>query len=364
MNPSSPLQSLDAARAALAPLRVWVLSDGKAGDLNQCLGVAERLGLAPESRVIAPRAPWRWFMPRFWSTPFGIDPREAPDIAFPSEVDTGSREGNASKLEVPTGPLAGPLPDLVMASGRRAAAYLPAIKRASGGRTVTAFLKDPRTSPRIADFLWVPQHDGLRGDNVLVTLLSPHRLSPQKLVAARAALRPEIAALPAPRVAVLLGGDSRDFAFTAFDIARLEADLVALVKEGASLMVTPSRRTPEALRASVAGLLAAQGGYWWDGTTPNPYLEMLACADAVVVTADSVNMVGEALVTGKPVLLFRPSGGGRKIDEFLRGLMEQGFIRPFAGALHGYSYEPQDATPAVALALAQTVVRLRPELLK
>lgn len=344
MNARSPLQSLDEARAALAPLRVWVLTDGKAGDLNQCLGVAERLGLAPEQRVIAPRAPWRWFMPRFWSTPFGIDPKEASNLS--------------------AGPLKGPLPDLVIASGRRAAAYLPAIKRASNGRTVTAFLKDPRCSPRLADFIWVPQHDGLRGENVLVTLLSPHRLSPEKLDAARATLRPEIAALPGPRVAVLLGGDSRDFAFSAFDIARLEADLAALVKEGASLMVTPSRRTPEPLRASVAGLVAAQGGYWWDGATANPYLEMLASAEAIVVTADSVNMVGEALVTGKPVLVFRPSGGARKIDEFLRGLSDQGFIRPFAGTLAPYTYTPQDATPAIALALAQTVVRLRPELLK
>ena len=116
--PRSPLQTLEEARAAVAGLRCWVVSDGKAGDLNQCLGVAERLGLAPESRVVAPRAPWRWFMPRLWSTPLGIDPAEKP--------------GNTG------GPLAGPLPDLVLASGRRAAAYLPALKRASGGRCFSA----------------------------------------------------------------------------------------------------------------------------------------------------------------------------------------------------------------------------------
>ena len=101
MSATSPLQSLLEARAALAGARTWVVSDGKAGDLNQCLGVAEQLGVQAESRIVNPRAPWRWFMLRFWSTPFGIDPREAP--------------GNAD------GPLKGPLPQIVLASGRRAA---------------------------------------------------------------------------------------------------------------------------------------------------------------------------------------------------------------------------------------------------
>jgi uncharacterized protein len=341
--PLSPplLETLTEARTALAGTRTWVLSDGKAGDLNQCLGVAERLGLLAESRIIAPRAPWKWLMPLSWQTPFAIDPREAP--------------GKAS------GPLKGFMPQLVIASGRRAAAYLPAIKRAARGRTFTVFLKDPRTAPEIADFIWVPQHDTLRGPNVMRTLLSPHRLSPEKL--AQATPRHDISRLPGPRIAVLMGGNSRDYTFSAFDIARLVADLSHLAKQGASLMVTPSRRTPEELKAALIGIIAAHGGYYWDDDTPNPLLEMMAMADALVVSADSVNMLGEALVTGKPVLVFRPTGGSRKSDEFLSGLTEAGFIRPFAGALERYTYEPQDATPAIALELARAFMRFQSELI-
>lgn len=342
MSATSPLQSLLEARTALAGARVWVVSDGKAGDLNQCLGVAEQLGLNPDSRIVKPRAPWRWFMPRLWQSDLGIDPQEAPGTA--------------------SGPLKGALPDIVIASGRRAASYLPAIKRASKGRTFTVFLKDPRAAAGIADFIWVPQHDGLRGPNVLATLLSPHRLSPQKLAMARSSLRPEIARLPGPRVAVLAGGDSRDFKFTRFDMARLAADLAHLAREGASLMITPSRRTPEGLKAALMEVITEHGGYWWEEDTPNPYFEFLASAEAIIVTADSVNMVGEALVTGKPVLVFRPTGGARKIDEFLRGLTDAGFIRPFAGTLERYSYAPQDATPVIALELARRYLSFRSEL--
>src|SRR5690349_13533147 len=98
-------------------LTAWVLTDGKAGDEQQALGVAEALGLTPEIRRVRPRAPFTWLMP--WGP---IDPRERP-------AARGS-------------PLAPPFPDLLIASGRRAVPYLRFVKRASGGRTYTVFLKD------------------------------------------------------------------------------------------------------------------------------------------------------------------------------------------------------------------------------
>ena len=297
-------------------------------------GIAERLGLAPDARIVAPRAPYVWGMPLTWRWPaLAIDPAEAPGVA--------------------SGPLAAPFPDLVIASGRRAAPYLPAIKRASHGRTFTAFLKDPRASPRIADFLWVPEHDRLRGANVMATLLSPHRVTPEALAAARAAPRPEIARLPAPRVAVLLGGNSRDFAFSHADCRRFAGALRTLAESGVGLMATASRRTPADLADAVRACVEASDGWFWDGSGENPYLALLACADALVVTADSVNMTGEALATGKAIHLFRPEGGSRKIDHFLGRLSAMQVVRPFSGAFEACTYAPMDATPAIAIEIAR-----------
>jgi len=334
------MSPLDEARAALRGVTCWVLTDGKAGDLAQCLGIAERLGLAPEERVVRPRAPWIWLMPLTWRLPLlAIDPAETPNR--------------------PDSPLQPPWPDLVIASGRRAAPYLPAIKHASGGRTFTAFLKDPRTAPAIADFIWVPEHDRLRGDNVLTTLLSPHRITPKSLAALRAAPPAPIAALQKPRIAVLIGGNSKDFRFTDADIRRFWDALGALAESGAGIMATASRRTPPELAEAARTRIEAAGGWFWDGTGDNPYRAMLANADGLVVTAESVNMVGEALSTGKPVAVFRPSGGSRKIDQFLRGLDDLGVIRPFSGALESDTYEPMDATPDIAIALSRRYTTFR-----
>lgn len=269
-----------------------------------------------------------------WGPP---DPREAP-----------GRPGS---------PIAPPFPDLVVASGRRAVPYVRAIRRASGGRTYTVILKDPRTGAGAADLIWVPDHDRLRGPNVVATLTAPHRISAGRLAAARAAPDARIAGCPRPRVAVLAGGDSRHHRFRPADIERLVAGLAALAGGGASLMITASRRTPAPLRQGLAALADRPGHFLWDGEGENPYLALLATADAIVATADSTNMVGEAAATGTPILVFEPSGGHPKITAYLQGLTRHGAVRPFAGRLEAFRYEPLDTTPEIAMAVARGLDR-------
>ncbi|WP_331317121.1 ELM1/GtrOC1 family putative glycosyltransferase [Methylobacterium mesophilicum] len=78
-------------------------------------------------------------------------------------------------------------------------------------------------------------------------------------------------------------------------------------------MVTISRRTPNPLREAVKALAAETGGFLWDGSGDNPYVAMLALAEAIVVTSDSANMVSEAVSTGAPVLLFDLPSTSQKI---------------------------------------------------
>jgi hypothetical protein len=304
-------------------LTAWIITDGKAGDENQCVGVAEAMGLTHELRRVAPRAPFTWFMPKG-----PIDPREGPDK--------------------PGSPIAGAPPDVVIGSGRRAAAYVRAVKALSKGRTFTIFLKDARTGPKAADLVWVPAHDRLRGDNVMVTLTSPHKVSQAALAAARANPPAAIAALPTPRVAVLVGGDSRHHRFRPEDVTRFTQALNQLAAQGVGLMGSRSRRTPEPLAALVAETFARAKGWWWSGEGPNPYTALLANADYIVVTADSVNMIGEAAATGVPVLVFEPSGGHGKIGRFLNGLADHGVVHRFDGNLVGARYEPLDSTKEIA----------------
>lgn len=307
----------------------WVLTDGKAGDEAQCLGVTDAMGLEAAVRRVRPRPLFGLLAP--WGP---IDPAERP-----------GRAGS---------PIAAPFPDLLVASGRRAVPYVRSVKRHSGGRTFTVFLKDPRTGPGAADLIWAPAHDGLLGPNVVATLTGPHRISPARLAAARLAPDQHLVALPRPRVAVLVGGDSRHHRFRAADIERFGRGLQRIAETGASLMPALSRRTPErladAVRARTASVL---------GPSDVPYMDILALADAIVATADSTNMVGEAVATGAPVLVFEPSGGHPKITAYLDALRRHGAVRPFAGRLEAFTYEPLDATAAIAEAVRDGLARHR-----
>jgi uncharacterized protein len=314
-------------------LRLWIITDGKAGDEVQCLGVAEAVaamsaGASVSTRRVAPRKFFAWLAPRG-----PIDPKDAP-----------SKPGS---------PLEPPFPDIVIASGRRAIPYLAALRRAVGNSLFSVILKDPRTGSKSADLIWAPAHDRIKGDNVLKTITSPHLISAARLASARQSPPPWLAKLPGPRAAVLVGGDSRHHRFTEQDIAAFTNHLDTLARSGVSLMGSRSRRTPEPLAKAVAEVFARHDGWWWDGSGTNPYIDLLAHADAIVATADSVNMIGEATATGQPVLVFEPKGGHRKIGKFLDALAAINAVHHFVGRLEGMPYPPLDSTAQIASTIAQ-----------
>lgn len=317
-----------ASLGALPPqTSAWILSDGRAGHETQALGIVEALGVAPDLRRVAPRALYACL------APFGpVDPSEAP-----------GRAGS---------PIAAPYPDIAIAAGRRTLPYLREVKRASRGRTFTVYINAPATGPGAADLIVAPRHDELVARNVVNPLTPANGVTPERLDRLRAEPDPRVAALPGPRVALLVGGDSRHFKYTGADAAALAEVARAIAAQGASVMATASRRTPDVVVRALTEALAGAPGFLWDGAGENPYFSMLANADAFVVTADSVNMAGEAAATGAPIHVFAPSGGHPKIAAYLEGLKACGAVRPWAGRLEDWRYPPINSTPMIAHAVA------------
>ena len=228
----------------------------------------------------------------------------------------------------------------------------------------TICLQDPRIGAGAADVIWVSEHDRLRADNVIVTLTSPHAFSADALARARSEPLPAIVALPRPRVSIVLGGHSAHHRFEAIDIAAMANATVTMAGSGAGLMVTASRRTPPELllaveEAIVRGSGSLQNAFVWKGEGANPYLQMLANADAILVTGDSVNMVGETLATGAPVHVYEPSGGHRKISAYLERLISGGFVRRWRGNLEEWTYPTLDSTDDICAFIADRYLSTR-----
>lgn len=321
----------------LAGASAWIITDGKAGMDVQARGVADALGVAYEMKHVAPQGIWRVTAP--WGP-------VAP----------------AERFGQPGSQFAPPWPQVAIATGRASIPYIRRLRRLAGAATYTIVLQDPKTGPGTADLIWVPAHDRRRGVNVMTTPTSPHSFTAQRLSELRAVPPPEIAALPHPRVTVVLGGKNGVYKFTDADDDRLREALASIGALGASFMITPSRRSHQRLIRATDEATAGRPRILWDMTGANPYPQFLAHADVLVVTADSVNMSGEACATGRPVWVFHPSGGSAKFRRFHDALQSYGATKPLperVAALESWAYAPLDAAELIAREVEQRWSRRR-----
>ncbi len=333
------MTSTDPYAALFQGQTAWIFSDGKAGHDAQALGVVEALGLTPVIRRVDLTGLYKLMAP--WGP-----------------VPSSSAGGARPSLEPPW-------PAFAFATGRTTIPFIRALRRRAGLQTYTVILMDPRTGPNSADLIWVPEHDKRRGPNVISTLTAPHRYSPARLRALNANAPPQIAALPRPRIACLIGGPNGDYRYSAADETRLVETLGRLADSGAGLMITTSRRTPERLAARIRGSVAAARSFFWDGEGQNPYPDFIAQADMFVITADSVSMICEAAATGRPIFVFTPTGGSAKFDRFHSGLASYGATQPLpppGAPLPSWTYEPLHSAHVIAAEITRRW-RRRAELL-
>lgn len=298
----------------------WIITEGIAGTENQCLGVAESLGLIPEVKRIGLRQPWLLLSPYL-----GLE------LAYSFKGDS----------------LAPPYPDIVLASGRKAIAAARYIQKHAGSKTLVVQIQDPRISPKHFDLVAVPAHDPTRGANVIVTHAAPNRISPEKLDQARQDYIQPFDSFEKPIVSVLIGGNSKAYKMPAAMMEKLAVQLKALTDDY-SLAITTSRRTGDENTKILAQTLIGTDAWIWDGSGPNPYFAMLAWADFILVTADSVSMISEAATTGKPVYMIPLEGGTKRFAKFHDGLIAKGIIRAFNGMLEPYDYERLDDAALIA----------------
>ncbi len=334
-------------------LTIWLICDDKAGTLNQARGLAARLSeflptflparITVTEHIARARFPFSHLPARLW----GI---LGPSVALAALIP----------------PLRPPWPDLVIAAGRSAVAPAAALRRLSGGHSRLVALQNPRLPLSAFDLVIAPVHDGLEGGNLLSLDGAPHRISRAGLAKAAtqpppalASLRADAAVAGKPFVAVLLGGNSARYSFDSATARRLAADLAKLAEAGVRFAVTPSRRTPPEVVERLRASLAPYPHFLWDGEGDNPYLALLALADHLLVTGDSVSMLSEAASTGHPVHRIDLPGAPGKFATFHHRLEALGLVRPFTGTLPEFTPPPFDETGRAAAAVAALLTKTR-----
>ena len=225
--------------------KIWGITGGRRGNDVLVEGVATALG-GPFRLIHTDLSP-----PYKWLAPYRL------------------AEGAAARDDQ----IAPPFPDMVIASGRQAVPHARFIKRASRGAVFTVFLQDPIVSPRHFDFVWAPAHDRCAG--AMRTLLSPHGMTQDLLHTAadkmKARLLPDT--VRGKKIAVLIGGPNSVYPFAADEMQKLADGLAALAAQGHFLIITLSRRSPDAyaekLRAACP-MAAITSGIMWVTTPITP----------------------------------------------------------------------------------------------
>lgn len=297
---------------------VWTLVEqGLIGTEKQCIGVAEALGVTPVLKRFTLKQPWKTLSPY---------------------ISLGIMQGYKGDALTP------PFPDVIIASGRKAVAPALWIKQQSP-KTIVVCLQDPRWHRSKFDLIATPYHDPATGHNVIKTYGAANSITPERLTAAAQKWAPTFTHLGTPRIAVLIGGNSRAHKLTPKITQTLALQLKQLAQNGAGVMITASRRTGSENQKILADTLNGSTAYLWDGTGDNPYEGFLALADYILVTQDSVSMTSEAATTGKPVYTIALEGGKPRLNTFHAKLENDGITRPFTGTLeHWHPPKINDAS--------------------
>lgn len=258
---------------------IWVLLGAKHGDNQQLLAIAEALN-----------QPFRAVPLRF-----NRAARQAPVILGASRLSWRSDVA-----------LTPPWPRAVLAAGRKSVPAARWIRKQSGGRTQLIHLNRPWAPLSWFDLIvTTPQYALPERANVL-THLMPFTTPPPPDVSPPTALPNRAAALQRPWTVVLVGGNSRPFVLNDTAAAELAQAINAQVRRtGGSAWVLDSPRTPAAAMTVIEQNLEVPSciSRWRDGE--RLYGTLLGLADRLIVTADSASMLTEALLTGRPVQLFK-----------------------------------------------------------
>ncbi|MFI4963783.1 MAG: mitochondrial fission ELM1 family protein [Caulobacterales bacterium] len=304
-------------------LRVWYMTTGEAGTHQQARGLAQELSADAQEHLLR--------VSRFWAL-------------MPPALFSLSLRGVSSLC----GRLEPPWPDVLVTCGRRSALAAMAVRRRNPAPMVTVHIQPPGV-PSAFDLVVAMAHDRIEGPNIQHIATALHGIRAGALADAAALGDPRFRDLPRPWTGVLVGGSTRRAAFTSANANCLADQLDDLRAEsGGALLITPSRRTPDAVVAALRGRYADDPtAFLWDGRGANPYLPILASCDRLVVTSDSISMISEALATVAEVRIFDVPGH-RRHARFVADLVARNLVARLGGPPPPERRSGCDATPAVA----------------
>ena len=300
-------------------LKALLLTQGMHGMVSQVEGLARALGLTYKHQSIKLKPFWNLLPPKL--TPI-------------SENLVKEKFVCDSKV--------------IISCGRKSVIPSIALKKRLGKEIFTIHIQDPKVSLKHFDLIISPEHDNIKGDNVLTTKGAIHYLTKKEIKDNLNYLN--VNKEKKKLVAFIIGGPNKYYNYNDQTIHQLFTKIKTLfTPDKYKIIIVPSYRTPEKIIKKAFDTFNFNH-IVIKTVDKKAYLSALAMADISVVTCDSTSMISEAAITGKPVYIamMKPNKNIRRFKKFYSLLTDLGITRELKDSVEEWSYESLNEVNRVA----------------
>ena len=300
-------------------LKALLLTQGMHGMVSQVEGLARALGLTYKHQSIKLKPFWNLLPPKL--TPI-------------SENLVKEKFVCDSKV--------------IISCGRKSVIPSIALKKRLGKEIFTIHIQDPKVALKHFDLVISPEHDDIKGNNVLSTKGAIHYLTKKEIKDNLNYLN--VNKEKKKLVAFIIGGPNKYYNYNDQAIQQLFTKIKTLFTPDKYKIITvPSYRTPEKIIKKAFDTFNFNH-IVIKTVDKKAYLSALALADISVVTCDSTSMISEAAITGKPVYIamMKPNKNIRRFKKFYSLLTDLGITRELKESVEEWSYESLNEVNRVA----------------
>ena len=291
-------------------LKAILLTQGMHGMVSQVEGLAKALGLSYKHQTIKLKS--------FWNL---IPPKLCPI----SENLVKEKFVCDSKI--------------IISCGRKSVIPSIALKKRLGKEIFTIHVQNPKVSFKHFDLIISPEHDNVKGDNVITTTGAIHYLTKKEIRDNSNYLGFEKE--KKKLVSFIIGGPNKYYSYSDQSIHHTFNKVKTLfTPDKYRIIIIPSYRTPSRIIKKAYDTFNLNH-YVVKTVDKKAYLSALAISDYLVVTCDSTSMISEAAVTGKPVYIamMKSTKNNYRFKKFYTKLNKLGITKELENNIETWSYD-------------------------
>ena len=300
-------------------LKAILLTQGMHGMVSQVEGLAKALGLSYKHQTVKLKSFWNLIPPKF-------SPISENLIQDKFVCDS----------------------KIIISCGRKSVIPSIALKKRLGKEIFTIHIQNPKVSLKHFDLIVSPEHDNLKGDNVISTTGAIHYLTKKEIKenSNYLGLEREKKKL----VAFIIGGPNKYYAYSEKIIHQTFNKVKTLfTPDKYKIVVIPSYRTPANIIKKAYDTFNFNHHVIKE-VDKRAYLSALAISDHIVVTCDSTSMISEAAITGKPVYIamMKAIKNNYRFRNFYTKLNKLGITKELENNVENWSYDNLNEVDRIA----------------